>query len=440
MNHPVIIVLLAVVLSVAVVALLLLSVKPYLEEKAQKTVLAALQDAQTEQLAAAGLNYADSYNDAPVNVLKYGADPTGHTDSTEAIKLALKGNRHLYFPAGTYLIDKLSISGSVTLSGDGDNATVLRTTNMTDNVITFRDGGWHVRDMKFDASQYRTGGAYIFSSGDYSSVENVVLNRSYIGIDLDGSWSVNLTNISALDGTPSNIAEGGCAIRLGQNAYTGPINIRGLTARAGVGEAQPSYGIYMGYVDVVCISDALLIWHTKDVVLSPKARQFSALVEITNSCFDTAANGLWIEPTGGGRVLRCGISNTWFGAHTGDALHVDSGNGTVTGVQFSNCMFLANGGSGAVVGGSGVDGVYFSNCFSGGNQGDGLALRDHAKNVVWSGGVIGATHELNGNVGFAFTADAGTSGRVNLADLRGNGAGISTDPDHSVAVFENIIE
>ena len=243
-----------------------------------------------------------------------------------------------------------------------------------------------------------------------------------------------------MDGTPSSIADGGAVIRLGQNAYTGPINIRGLTARAGVGEAQPSYGIYMGYVDVVCISEALLIWHSKDVVLAPKARQFSALVEITNSCFDTAANGMWIEPTGGGRVLRCGISNTWFGAHTDDAMHVDGSDGTVTGIQFSNCMFLANGGDGASVGGSGVDGVYFSNCFSGGNQGNGLVLKDHAQNVVWTGGVIGATHELNGNVGYGFTAESGTSGKINLTDITGNVSGVGQNPENCITTFENTTE
>lgn len=374
---------------------------------------------------------------AGVNVLDFGADPTGHEDSTPAIKAALRGNRILYFPAGTYLIDKLSISGSVTLYGDGDNATVLKTTNLEDNVISFRDGGWHVRDMKFDAQTFRTGGAYIFSSGDYASVENVAMAHQYIGIDLDGSWSVNLTNISALEGTSSQISEGGAVIRLGQHAYTGPINIRGLTARAIDGSQQPSYGIYMGYVDVVSISDALIIWHNKDVVLAPGARQFSALVEITNSCFDTAVNGIWIEPTSGGRVLRCGVSNTWFGAHSADAMHADASDGIVTGIQFSNCMYLANGGNGVHISGKGVDGIYFSNCFSGGNLKNGLELAGEAQNVAWNGGVIGKTHELNGNVGFGYTAEPGTSGKIVLADIVGNTAGNYHDPGECIASFNN---
>ena len=186
MNHPGVIIFISVALSVAAVILLLLLLKPYLISNVERVMQS------TQEYIEPDAEQPKNENESPVNVLDYGADPTGHEDSTAAIREALKGNRHLYFPAGTYLIDKLVIAGSVTLSGDGDNATVLRTTNMTDNVITFRDGGWHVRDLKFDSAQYRTGGAYIFSSGDYASIENVALNRSYIGIDLDVLWMERL--------------------------------------------------------------------------------------------------------------------------------------------------------------------------------------------------------------------------------------------------------
>lgn len=284
----------------------------------------------------------------------------------------------------------------------------------------------------FDATANRTGGAYLFSTANYASVENVAFTRQYIGIDLDGSWSVNLTNLSAFDGTPHEDAPGGAIIRLGNNAYTGPVNIRGLTAKPSSATLQPTSGIHLGYVDVVSISDALIIWHRKDVVVAPKTRQFAALVEITNSCFDTALHGVSIEPTGGGRVLRCGVSNTWFGAHSADALTVDGSDGTVTGLQFSNCMFLANAGSGVAVRGQGVDGLYFSNCFSGGNLGCGLRLCDGAKNVQWLGGVLGRCHELPGNVQFGYTAEPGCTGQIALANLAGNQAGAFQDACDSV--------
>ena len=372
------------------------------------------------------------------NVLDYGADPTGHEDSTQCIQDALRDSRLLYFPQGTYRIDQLTISGSVTLQGAGDNCTVLKTSNLTENVLTFKDDGWHVKDMKFDAEANRTDGAYIFSGSNYATIENVAMNRQYVGIDLDGSWSVNISNITAYDGTPHEVAEGGAIIRLGNHAYTGPVNIRGLTAKPSSALLQPTSGICMKYVDVVHISDALIIWHNKDVLISPSGKQFATLIEITNSCFDTAQNGIYIEPQDGGRVLRCGMSNTWFGAHSQDSVVLDASDGTITGMQFTNCMFLANGGNGVSIGGEGVDGIYFSNSFSGGNQGSGLVISDGAQNVLWSGGAIGSTHEMvHGNVGYGYWVEPGCTGRICLADLRGNAMGVCRDEANGVAVLEN---
>ena len=390
----------------------------------------------------------------PANVLDYGADPTGQRDSTRAIQEACNQNKHVYFPEGIYLIDRLVISGSVTLCGAGDNATVLKTTNLTENVIEFLDFGWHVRDMMFDAIEFRTAGAYIYNGprnhvSTSASVENVKVTRHYIGIDLDGSWSVDITNINAIDGTPHEVAEGGSVIRLGYTRYTGPVNIRGFMAKISsylqdtpaISPGQPSSAIEMGHVDVVHISDALVILHRKDVVIAPRGdKQFSALIEIANCCFDTALHGIYIEPTEGARVLRCGIANTWFGAHSSDAAVINGSDGIITGLQFTNSMFLCNAGNGVNVSGEGVDGIYFSNSFSGGNRGSGLVLTDGAQNVVWNGGVLGACHELNGNVKYGYCVEEGCSASIYLTDLRGNSTGVCHDEGNSVICYGNTAE
>ena len=114
-------------------------------------------------------------------------------------------------------------------------------------------------------------------------------------------------------------------------------------------DKQPSTAITMKHVDVVSITDTLLIGHTKDVLIAPQKDQFAALIEVTNSCFDTATSGLCIEPKEGGRVLRNGFANTWFGAHCGDGMVIDGTAGTVPGAQFTNCMFMGNGGDGVKI-------------------------------------------------------------------------------------------
>lgn len=374
------------------------------------------------------------------NVLDYGADPLGKQDSTEAIQKACDENKHVYLPTGIYKISTLSIFGSVTLQGAGNNVTTIKTTNLTDNVIAFKSDGWNLRDLKFDAINDRTSGAYVYSTTNYASIENVSLTRHYIGFDLDGCWSVDIQNINSFDGTPHETAEGGAVIRLGNTSYTGPVNIRGLMARPADGSRQPSSCITMGHVDVVSISDALIIHHRKEVVIAPKGQQFAALIEITNCCFDTAETGVFIQPTGGARVLRCGIANTWFGAHSGDSMVIDGDDGVVTGLQFTNAMFLANRGNGATITGAGVDGIFLSNSFSGGNQGHGLYVGGGAKNIVWSGGVIGACHELNGNVQYGYTVEPGCTGSVINTILTGNTLGEADDPGEGFKTFGNTMD
>ncbi len=375
---------------------------------------------------------------SPVNVLDFGADPTGKRDSTDAIQNACRKNRHVYFPAGIYLVTSLSFGGSITLQGSGNNTTVIKTTELTGNVFTFRGDGWHVADMKFDAVHNRTDGAYIFSTSNYASIRNVSFDRHYIGIDLDGSWTVDIENVIAFDGTPESEAIGGAMIRLGNNAYTGPIHIRGLSAKTSDATRQPSSCITMGWVDVVSISDALIIWHKKNIIISPDRNQFAALIEVTNSCFDTAKNGIYVKPTNGARVLRCGFANTWFGAHQeGEGMVIDGTEGSVTGLQFTNCMFMFNRGNGVSIFGENVNGIYFSNCFSSANVGNGLDIRQQAKNIKWLGGGIGASHEGNGNTKYGYFVEPGCTGSIMCTDLTGNGMGVTNDVMDSFTTLGN---
>lgn len=437
MKNMLIIALLSGVVAVATTLLVLFFVGVL---RTQEFNAALPEPANEAQLSREEQSEHDAEFEGYANILDYGADPKGDEDCTDAIKAAMKDSKRIYFPKGTYLIDKLSIPGSVTIQGDGSNATILKTSNLTGNVLVFKNDGWYVKDLKFTATAYRTDGAYIYSSGNDASIENVSMEQHYVGFDLDGSININITNITARGGTPHSVAEGGAAIRLGNNAYTGQINIRGMFAWPTALDMQPSTAITMEYVDVVSITDTLLIGHTRDVLIAPHRGQFSALIEVTNSCFDTAKSGLCIAPKDGGRVLRNGFSNIWFGAHSGDGMVIDGTGGTVPGAQFTNCMFMGNGGDGVKILGEGVNGIYFSNCFSSSNVSNGLTIARKAQNVVWNGGVIGASHEAGDNLAYGYYADEGCSGRIMLTDLRGNALGTGKDEAGCISLFENTVD
>ena len=75
------------------------------------------------------------YNSIPINVLAYGADPTGATDSTTAIQnavniVAASGGGRVYFPRGTYLVGTFGkgvtgINGNIYLEGESQESTLI---------------------------------------------------------------------------------------------------------------------------------------------------------------------------------------------------------------------------------------------------------------------------------------------------------------------------
>lgn len=72
---------------------------------------------------------------APANVVDFGAVGNGVANDTAAIQLALdSGALAVYFPAGTYLIDSVSLYDNQKVYGDGANS-ILRATNATADIL-----------------------------------------------------------------------------------------------------------------------------------------------------------------------------------------------------------------------------------------------------------------------------------------------------------------
>lgn len=68
-------------------------------------------------------------NGAIVNVLDYGAVGDGVIDDTAAIQAALDTGCPVYAPAGTYLVDTLTVDTGYGLIGEGVGLTIIRTTS-----------------------------------------------------------------------------------------------------------------------------------------------------------------------------------------------------------------------------------------------------------------------------------------------------------------------
>ena len=74
-------------------------------------------------------------NQAPANVLDYGADKTGVADSTAAFQAAISTGQAIYAPAGTYKINLEISTSNVLIFGDGIEVTIFEPFVATDSVI-----------------------------------------------------------------------------------------------------------------------------------------------------------------------------------------------------------------------------------------------------------------------------------------------------------------
>jgi len=138
---------------------------------------------------------------SPVNVLDFGADPTGVADSTTAINAAIASGKSVYFPRGTYLTvgsHSISYPSRQRFFGDGWNATIIKKsggTNMVFDIAQFAECSFS--DFTVDANNL--GGTVFMWRAHYSTIKNVnVLNvggTSY-GFHISGSNLCQFENVA----------------------------------------------------------------------------------------------------------------------------------------------------------------------------------------------------------------------------------------------------
>lgn len=83
---------------------------------------------------------------APVNVLDYGADLTGASNSAAAFAAAFAVSTTVYVPAGTYLVNSaIQIPSSGTLFGESKTNTIIKAGTAAQNVLALPQSNYNVR-------------------------------------------------------------------------------------------------------------------------------------------------------------------------------------------------------------------------------------------------------------------------------------------------------
>ena len=115
-------------------------------------------------------------NGAYANVLDYGADASGTSDSSPAFVAAIATGNPVYVPPGTYLCNISITTSGATLIGAGREKTILK--NLTDNPV-----------IKIDSTAGSLRGVKI--EGIYFANRNKVAYPNAVGLLIDGTVGAN---------------------------------------------------------------------------------------------------------------------------------------------------------------------------------------------------------------------------------------------------------
>jgi len=124
---------------------------------------------------------------APANVLDYGADLTGATDSSAAFQAAADTGRSIFIPAGTYKCN-FTVSRRTIIFGEGSYVTILLPNSTSTAIITeTTNGHWtystEVHGIQFNSSG-KTGVGYTFGKTNpsaYATGDELVGNTKFFG-------------------------------------------------------------------------------------------------------------------------------------------------------------------------------------------------------------------------------------------------------------------
>jgi len=151
---------------------------------------------------------------APVNVLDYGADPTGVANSTEAFQAAsafiqAQDGGKLIVPAGTYTVGAQTFAGATGLGYSYLGSRVINIRNCANPVVIEFQGAKLklASGLKFGSYNPVTGAVYNppsmpFTDADYAADVGVF-------IDIEDNQNVSIVGSCELDGNIQNIALGG---------------------------------------------------------------------------------------------------------------------------------------------------------------------------------------------------------------------------------------
>lgn len=282
-----------------------------------------------------------------VNVLDYGADPTGATDSTSAINAAIAAGNHIYFPSGTYdYSGTLNIPGGKIVEGSAVSDTGINFTDATVDAIEFYGSNLVLKNITV------TGGFRGLRAGDEagSSADNPAremliekvffVSQASHGIDVQKGWSNYFKEVKVYN-------PAGSAVRFG-TGFTNSTKFEGLR----VSQIGSQYTILFNGA-------------------TSRSVEFNHCIIEGN--FNTGSCGFYSDTPS--TLVGITLRECYFETHTG--YFIDFSNTANYGILIDGCDFTGN-----IIAINSPDGLSIQSCTFTGDPSSGYFIVDPADCVI----------------------------------------------------------
>jgi hypothetical protein len=284
-------------------------------------------------------------NGAPVNVLDYGADSTGVSNSTAAIDAAIASGQSVYFPRGTYLTTgghALTYPSNQMFFGDGYGASIIKKSSGTATIFDIpQETQCSFSDLSIDANNL--GGTVFMWRAHYSTVINVDIKNvggtSY-GFHISGS------NLCLFENVTVQFSYGGFKI----DQSTDPLAV------------QPSYGMLYSSFNK-CTADIRsggesAIYVNGNIFGNSNFNDFYIEVAFTN----TTKPAIYFGPTST-NVNNINFTNLAAEISGGANSLVEFSNAVIYNISFNQSAFTVSGAMTApIIKANAVDNLDFTGC------------------------------------------------------------------------------
>jgi hypothetical protein len=372
----------------------------------------------------------------PANVVWFGADPAGSSDSSTPAQNAYAAAGAIFFPPGTYTMNSpftqtVACGKSITVVGSGVAQTIINWPGTGGFAITLActNTSIHFRDMTITTSQANAGtaigvtGANVYGYAPQSDITNVAIQGNDLvpgvqggshcfayGIDLHAVSDVTITNTNTY-GVWANPGGAGCGVGLRYQGDTGTSTYATILLVKASSFNLHAVGVTLGNWWQGVVFETVNFngrQGTAGLQVPPSQAGTLSGLWIVNSQFDTGGNEIDINTGVSGLFLTSSefhaTTTNAFQANLGPSIFITvHGNVFVNPFSVANVTGVVNGGSATTSGsGTGIGNV-FNNIALGWNLAFGavpapnwnisqnryISVGTHTSNTTGSGTIIG---------------------------------------------------